>query len=214
MSGTEQAELVSSVRRADAACNVTPIVVRRWITRGWLPQPPWTLRQIQEVRDLDSGRRLRGAGAAHGTETRWTQGCNCDFCCEAEADAVRAGDMRRAHTRLFPGVRQQLLDAIYAGRPFRAIVIDLGLISDQVLGLTKTEEHWAAALEAALMASRRDDLTHGTNAAYAQGCVCSDCRAHQRIWMDRRERGEHASLSEPVQWSPPRSPRSWNQGRL
>jgi hypothetical protein len=135
---TGPARQVSSLCRAAAACNVTPIVVRRWIARGWLPQPPWTLRQIHEVRDLnDAGRRLRGPGAAHGTETRWTQGCNCDLCCKAKTDAVRAGDRRRAHKRLPPEVRQQLLDAIYAGRPFRATVIDLGLTSNQVWGVTK-----------------------------------------------------------------------------
>jgi hypothetical protein len=144
VSGTEQAELVNSIRKADAACNVTPIVVRRWIARGWLPQPPWTRRQIHEVRDNDAGRRLRGPGAAHGTETRWTQGCNCGFCCKAKADAVRAGDRCRAHKRLPPEVRQQLLDAVYAGRPFRATVIDLGLASIQVWGLTNTGERWAA----------------------------------------------------------------------
>ena len=76
--GTEQAELVSALRRADAACNVTPIVGRRWIARGRLPQPPWTPRQIHELRDLDdAGRRLPGPWAVHGTETRWTQGCTC-----------------------------------------------------------------------------------------------------------------------------------------
>ena len=214
VSGTGQAVLVSSMRVAAAACNVTPIVVRRWFARGWLPQPPWTLRQIHEVRDNDAGRRLRGRGAAHGTDTRWTHGCNCGLCCKAKADAVRAGDRGRAHKRLPPGVRQQLLDAIYAGRPLRATVIDLGLTSNRVWGLTKTDEHWAAALAAALVASRRDDLKHDTGAAYVQGCVCSDCRAHQRIRMDRREQGELASLSEPVQWLLPRSPRSWNQGRL
>jgi hypothetical protein len=31
---------------------MTPIVARRWIARGWLPQPRWTLREIREVRDL------------------------------------------------------------------------------------------------------------------------------------------------------------------
>jgi hypothetical protein len=36
-----------------------------------------------------------------------------------------------------------------------------------------------------LTAMRRDDLKHGTNAAYAQGCVCRECRAHQRIRMAR-----------------------------
>ena len=38
-------------------------------------------------------------------------------------------------------------------------------------------------LEAALTAARRDDLEHGTNAAYVAGCVCSDCREHQQQRM-------------------------------
>ena len=54
---------------------------------------------------------------------------------------------------------------IYAGRPFRATVIDLCRSSNQVWGLAKTDEHW----EAAVMASRRDDLRHGTNAACVKG---------------------------------------------
>jgi hypothetical protein len=32
-------------------------------------------------------------------------------------------------------------------------------------------------------AARRDDLDHGTNAAYVAGCVCKDCRGHQRQRM-------------------------------
>jgi hypothetical protein len=40
-------------------------------------------------------------------------------------------------------------------------------------------------VETALTATRRDDLEHGTNAAYVQGCVCSDCREHQRVRMAR-----------------------------
>jgi hypothetical protein len=43
---------------------------------------------------------------------------------------------------------------------------------------TKTDPEWSEALETALTATRRDDLKHGTNAAYVQGCVCSDCREH------------------------------------
>ena len=38
------------------------------IARGRLPQPPWTVRQIHELRDLDdAGRRLRGpaGGSRH-----------------------------------------------------------------------------------------------------------------------------------------------------
>jgi hypothetical protein len=40
-------------------------------------------------------------------------------------------------------------------------------------------------LEAALTATRRGDLKHGTNAAYVAGCVCKDCRQHQRQRMAR-----------------------------
>ena len=80
-------------------------------------------------------------------------------------------------------LRQQLLDAIYDGRPFRTVLRDLGLTSNQVWGLTKTDDDWSAALEAALTATRRDDVEHGTNAAYVRGCVCSECREHQRDRM-------------------------------
>jgi hypothetical protein len=83
-------------------------------------------------------------------------------------------------------VRQQLLDAIYTGRPFRQILRDLDLTSNQVWGLTKTNEGWSTALETALTASRRDDLQDGTNAAYLAGCVCGECRSHQRVRMAKQ----------------------------
>jgi len=46
-----------------------------------------------------------------------------------------------------PEVRQQLLDAIYAGRPFRAVLSDLELTPNRVWGLAKTDDEWSAALE-------------------------------------------------------------------
>jgi hypothetical protein len=54
-----------------------------------------------------------------------------------------------------------------------------------VRGLTKTHEEWSTALEKALTATRRDDLKHGTNAAYVAGCVCWDCREHRGQRMAR-----------------------------
>ena len=80
-------------------------------------------------------------------------------------------------------MRQQLLEAIYAGQPFRAVVRDLGLTSNQVWGLAKTSDQWSSELDAALTATRREDLRHGTTPAYVRGCVCKDCREHQRIRM-------------------------------
>ena len=62
---------------------------------------------------------------------------------------------------------------------------DLGLTSNQLWGLTKTDNEWLAVLEAALTATRRDDLQYGTNAAYAAGCVCTECREQQRVRMGR-----------------------------
>ena len=55
-------------------------------------------------------------------------------------------------------MRQQLLDMIYNGQPFRTVLRVLGLTSSQVWGLTKTDEEWSTALETALMATRRNDL--------------------------------------------------------
>jgi hypothetical protein len=83
-------------------------------------------------------------------------------------------------------MRQQLLDAIYSGRPFRTALRELGLTTNQVWGLTKTDQEWSAALESALAATRRDDLDHGTNAAYVHACVCRECREHQRIRMAKK----------------------------
>jgi hypothetical protein len=91
----------------------------------------------------------------------------------------------RAQQRLPLERRQGLLDGIYAGGPFRTVVRDLGLTPNQVWGLTKTDRDWATALEAALTAIRRDDLKHGTTAAYVAGCVCKECREHQRVRMSK-----------------------------
>jgi hypothetical protein len=82
-------------------------------------------------------------------------------------------------------MRQQLLDAIYGGQPFRTVLRDLGLTSNQVWGLAKTDQEWSEKLDAALNAARRSDLKHGTNGAYVHGCVCHDCREHQQIRMGR-----------------------------
>jgi hypothetical protein len=114
-----------------------------------------------------------------------TQGCHCAQCSGAHADDQRARGRARAQKRLPVKVRQQLLDAIYGGQPFRRVLRDLGLTSNQVWGLTKTDQEWSEKLEAALTAIRRGDLEHGTNAAYVQGCVCSECREHQRVRMAR-----------------------------
>jgi hypothetical protein len=104
-------------------------------------------------------------------------------CRQAYNDAKKALGRARAQKLLPPALRQQLLDGIYAGLPFRNLICEMGLTPNQVWGLTKTDLEWSAALEAALTATRRDDLEHGTNAAYVAGCVCKECREHQRQRM-------------------------------
>jgi hypothetical protein len=79
------------------------------------------------------------------------------------------------------------VDAIYAGQAFRTVLRDLNLTRNQVWGLTRTSEEFSIQPEAALTATRRDDLDHGTNAAYVAGCVCKDCREHQRVRMARNQ---------------------------
>jgi hypothetical protein len=120
---------------------------------------------------------------ANGTSGGWHSGCRCTLCREAHAETQRTLSRARAQQRLPVEIRRQLLDAIYAGQPFRSVLRDLGLTSNQVWGLTKTDQQWSADLEAVLTATRRGDLKHGTNAAYVAGCVCKDCREHQRQRM-------------------------------
>jgi hypothetical protein len=57
-----------------------------------------------------------------------------------------------------------------------------------VISSTQSDQQlwWIITVQAALVATRRDDLEHGTNAAYVQGCVCSECREHKRIRIARR----------------------------
>jgi hypothetical protein len=145
-------------------------------------------RTLQLLQRIASPFLRAGAATAHGTHTVWRTGCRCALCRQADSDAQRAYGRARAQRRLPAAMRQQLLDAIYAGRAFRTVLRDLALTSNQVWGLTKTDEEWSTALDAALTATRRDDLKHRTNAAYVAGCVCSECRDHQRVRM-ARDRG-------------------------
>ena len=72
----------------------------------------------------------------------------------AHSDTQRAWGRARAQERLPVELRQQLLDAIYAGQPFRTVLRDLGLTSYRVFALTRTDPGWATNLETALTATR------------------------------------------------------------
>ena len=103
--------------------------------------------------------------ARHGTSAGWHTGCRCTLCRQAHSDTQRAFGRARAQKRLPVELRQQLLDRIYAGQSFRSVLRDLNLTPNQVWGMARVDREWSAVLEAALTATRRDDLKHGTNAA-------------------------------------------------
>src|SRR5918994_1942049 len=94
--------------------------------------------------------------AQHGTSAGWHTGFRCTECRRAHSDTQRAWGRAIAQERLPAGVRQQLLDAIYARKPFREALHDFGLESG--VGLTKTDDEWSGAQAAALTATRRGDL--------------------------------------------------------
>jgi hypothetical protein len=107
-------EPLITVRAAAGACGVTPTAVRGWLADGRIGDPPWTVEQLESVRDRPSS-RARGAKAAHGTVVRYAEGCSCDRCRTAENDWARDRERAKAGTRLPESTRQQLLAQLLAG---------------------------------------------------------------------------------------------------
>jgi transposase-like protein len=162
-----------SVRQIGAELGISPTTVSEQLrrvgvtTRRGPPAHPTATQGSNRHRSRHAPASLPVVSeAAHGTSARWHAGCRCTRCRRAHSDTQRAWGRARAQKRLAVEVRQQLLDAIDAGQPFRAVLRDLGLTSNRVFGLTRTDQEWSEKLDAALTAARREDLQHGTNAAY------------------------------------------------
>jgi hypothetical protein len=98
------------------------------------------VEQLQQLRDeTDPEGRRRGPQVPHGTLTRWLEGCDYEQCRRAQNAAAKARFRRKARERLPADLRQRLLDGIYSGQSFRTVLRELGLTSNQVWGLTKTD---------------------------------------------------------------------------
>jgi hypothetical protein len=110
-----------------------------------------------ETRDsagcLGLSRYLRAVtNTCHGTSAAGRAGAVAPYA--ARRTATRRGRLGElGHRRLPVEVRQQLLDAIYSGEPFRTVIRKLNLTPNQIWGLAKTDERWSAELEAALTAT-------------------------------------------------------------
>jgi hypothetical protein len=108
-------EQVTSVRQAAAVCNVSPAVVRRWLSRVDAGAAMDASATVGGSRPHNSRGRRRGNRGAHGTITRWNAGCSCTRCCQYQSDTARARGRARLQQRLSAQMRQQCLDAILEG---------------------------------------------------------------------------------------------------
>jgi hypothetical protein len=96
-------KVVTSVRQAAALCSVSRYIVLGWIGRGLLPEPSWTLGQLQQAQEAAGPRTA--PHTPHGTRARWSHGCSCTECRRAHADTLRVswtGESARAASRHRP----------------------------------------------------------------------------------------------------------------
>jgi hypothetical protein len=147
------------------------------------------------------------SNARHGTNAGWHSGCHCASCTRAHSnDQKNWRTSPSAEAAPSPGAARAPRGHL-CPQAIPAVLRDLGLTPNQVWGLTKTDDEWSAAVEAALTAARRHDLKHGTNAAYVRGCVCSDCREHQRIrWRGNLSSSPRNELPAPMDRKETRPP--------
>ena len=66
----------------------------------------------------------------------------------------RRNRIRAVHSFRLAFIAANVVAAIYDSQPFRAVLRDLGLTSNQVWGLTKIDDEWSRALDVALTATR------------------------------------------------------------
>jgi len=126
----KEIDLVTSIRGAASVCGVSPFIVRGWLNRGLLSEPPWALQQLRQARAI--AEPADQSQAAHGSTAPWNAGCSCATCRGAHNDIARVRTRAKAAARLPVEIRQQLLDAMCDGKSFRLALRDLALTPNQV----------------------------------------------------------------------------------
>jgi hypothetical protein len=172
---------IPSYRQAAKLLGLTPQTLRGYVSTGKLAPGPWTVDQLEALRNRpDAPPRQRGSTAAHGTHRRYAAGCSCSEC----RAVTRAETAEREHAegdKRFPAEqRAELLDLLRAGVLFPAAVAQLGLSPILVWGRCKWDAEWSAELTETLDQHRPADLPHGKQRGHVAGCRCSDCRASIR----------------------------------
>lgn len=157
---------------------MTPRTIRIWHAKGWLPDPPWTIQDVDQASALSRQVLGRGSTAPHGTLSRWRAGCLCEAC---RATHNTEGVERRtaqAQQRWGAGLADELLALLTSGETYRDAIATLGITSQAVTAQRHRDATFAAAIDEALTLGRDPHLAHGTATTWRKGCRCPDCR-HQ-----------------------------------
>ncbi|MFG1858432.1 hypothetical protein ACGFJT_41835 [Actinomadura geliboluensis] len=108
---------------------------------------------------------------------RWRKGDRTDTTRAIHNADLRAWRREQAAARLPPAQQRNLLNQIATGTPLPEAAAAHGLTVQRLFGRARWDQTWRDALDAALLAGRRDDIDHGTPQSYRwYRCRCPDCR--------------------------------------
>lgn len=115
-------------------------------------------------------RKCKGCGQRLATEAS-----RCERCATKRRPPDHAARLADAQGRIPEEVRTALIARLAAGQRMSTAAPAEGVTPQAVWGLAHMWPEWAAAVDAALMQGRPDDVIHGTSTAYRQ-CRCPECR--------------------------------------
>lgn len=168
---------IKTRREAARIIGRTAPVITRWVGRGYLPPPPWTVTQLRGA--LAKANKhpygLAETSAPHGTSSRWRGGCNCAEC----AAAHNADSIQMRHAQAVESLDgSKVMAALRGGCHPRDLEETTGAGWLAVLGRAAWDTGWATQVDEAVRSAVPADTEHGTRGAYQNDdCRCSQCRA-------------------------------------